>query len=162
MFGKLMSISDELMWRYYTLLTDLSPGEIETERAAGRPMASKMALGRRIVNDFHGPEAAVAAEEEWRRVHQARQAPSELRTVFVAAGDHKPHTLLVSAGLAKSNGEAVRLLRQRAVRRDGSVVEPGADITLSPKDTFVLSVGPARHVRISAPATPTSDPKPRA
>ena len=81
MYAKLMSISDELMWRYYTLLTDLSPGEIEAERAAGRPMASKMALGRRIVNDFHGPEAAAAAEEEWRRVHQARQAPSELQTV---------------------------------------------------------------------------------
>jgi tyrosyl-tRNA synthetase len=149
MYAKLMSISDELMWRYYTLLTDLAPDEIEAERGAARPMASKMALGRRIVADFHGPEAAGTAEEEWRRVHQARQAPSELRTVALAPGGYKPHVLLVTAGLAKSNGEAVRLLRQRAVRRDGSVVEAGAELSLTAAQSFVLSVGPARHVRIS-------------
>lgn len=148
MFAKLMSVSDDLMWRYYTLLTDLSPGEVEAERAAGRPMASKMALGRRIVADFHGAAAAEAAEAEWRRVHQERQAPSELRVVRVAAGPVKPHVLLVQAGFAKSNGEAVRLLRQRAVKRDGVVVEAGADLVLSPGQGFVLSVGAARHARI--------------
>jgi tyrosyl-tRNA synthetase len=150
MYAKLMSISDELMWRYYTLLTDLPPDELEAEKAAGRPMASKMALGRRIVSDFHGAPAAAAAEDEWRRVHQARQAPSELRTVVVPPGSHKPHALLVTAGLAKSNGEAVRLLRQRAVRRDGNVLEAAGDLSLAAAESFVLSVGPARHVRISA------------
>ncbi len=150
MYAKLMSISDELMWRYYTLLTDLSQPEIEAERQAGRPMASKMALGRRIVGDFHGASAATAAEEEWRRVHQQHQAPSELRAVPVAPGAHKPHLLLVAAGLAKSNGEAVRLLRQRAVRRDGAVLDAAADVVLDPGQAFVLSVGPARHVRIEA------------
>jgi tyrosyl-tRNA synthetase len=148
MYSKLMSISDELMWRYYTLLTDLSPEEIEVEKAASRPMASKMALGRRIVADFHGSEAAVAAEEEWRRVHQERQAPSELRVVHVAAGPLKPHLLLVQAGLARSNGEAVRLLRQRAVRRDGVALDAGAEVVLARGEAFVLSVGAARHVRI--------------
>jgi tyrosyl-tRNA synthetase len=150
MYAKLMSISDELMWRYYTLLTDLSPAEIESERAAGRPMASKMALGRRIVADFHSTPSSAAAEEEWRRVHQERQAPSELRVVPVAAGPHRPHTLVVQAGLAKSNGEAVRLLRQRAVRRDGAVLEAGTDVVLASGASFVLSVGAARHVRIVA------------
>jgi tyrosyl-tRNA synthetase len=150
MYAKLMSISDELMWRYYTLLTDLSPGEIEAEKAAGRPMASKMDLGRRIVGDFHGREAAARAEAEWRRVHQQGQAPSELRVVRVAAGAVKPHLLLVQAGLARSNGEAVRLLRQRAVRRDGGVLETGADVMLAAGESFVLSVGAARHVRIEA------------
>ncbi len=148
MYAKLMSISDQLMWRYYTLLTDLSPDEIGAEKALGRPMASKMALGRRIVADFHGQAAAQGAEEEWSRVHQQRQAPSELRVVVVPAGPHKPHALLVAAGLAKSNGEAVRLLRQRAVRRDGQVVEAGAELTLVQASSFVLAVGPARHVRI--------------
>ncbi len=150
MFAKLMSISDELMWRYYTLLTDLSPDEIEAERAAGRPMASKMSLGRRIVADFHGPEAAEGASAEWRRVHQERQAPSELRVVRVAAGPVKPHLLLVEAGFAKSNGEAVRLLRQRAVRRDGAVLEAGSELVLAPGESFVLSVGAARHARVEA------------
>jgi tyrosyl-tRNA synthetase len=148
MYAKLMSVSDALMWRYYTLLTDLGPDEIEAEKAASRPMASKMALGRRIVADFHGPGASEAAEAEWRRVHQERQAPSDLRVVRVAAGALKPHLLLVQAGLAKSNGEAVRLLRQRAVRRDGTAVEAGAEVVLAAGESFVLSVGAARHVRI--------------
>jgi tyrosyl-tRNA synthetase len=148
-YAKLMGISDELMWRYYTLLTDLSADELAAEKAAERPMAAKMALGRRIVADFHGPAAAQAAQDEWRRVHQERQAPSDLRVVSVAAGAHKVHALVVLAGLAKSNGEAVRLLRQRAVRRDGVVLE-AADVALAAGEGFVLSVGPARHVRIEA------------
>jgi tyrosyl-tRNA synthetase len=150
MYAKLMSISDELMWRYYALLTDLSPDEIEAEKTASRPMASKMTLGRRIVGDFHGGEAAEAAEAEWRRVHQERQAPSDLRVVRVAAGTLKPHALVVAAGLARSNGEAVRLLRQRAVRRDGAVVEAAGEFVLARGEGFVLSVGAARHVRIEA------------
>jgi tyrosyl-tRNA synthetase len=150
MFAKVMSISDELMWRYYTLVTDLRPDEIEAEKAAARPMASKLALARRIVADFHGEAEAAAAEEEWRRVHQRGEAPSELRVVVVPAGALKPHALLVLAGLAKSNGEAVRLLRQRAVRRDGAPLEAGADLLLAAGEAFLLSVGPARHVRIEA------------
>jgi tyrosyl-tRNA synthetase len=150
MFAKVMSISDELMWRYYTLVTDLRPDEIEAEKAAARPMASKLALARRIVADFHGEAEAAAAEEEWRRVHQRGEAPSELRVVVVPAGALKPHALLVLAGLAKSNGEAVRLLRQRAVRRDGAPLEAVADLLLAAGEAFVLSVGPARHVRIEA------------
>jgi tyrosyl-tRNA synthetase len=150
MFAKIMSISDELMWRYYTLLTDLSAGEIEAEKAAGRPMASKMALGRRIVTDFHGADAAAEAEAEWRRVHQQGQAPSELRVVRVDAGKVKPHVLVVQAGLAKSNGEAVRLLRQGAVRRNGTPLDSGGDLVLSAGESFVLSVGAARHVRVEA------------
>jgi tyrosyl-tRNA synthetase len=150
MFAKVMSISDDLMWRYYTLLTDLAPADVDAERAKGRPMESKMALGRLLVSDFHDATAAGAAEQEWRQVHQARQAPSELRVVPVEPGPHKPHHLVVRAGLAKSNGEAVRLLRQRAVRRDGVVLEARAAVDLGPGEGFVLSVGPARHVRIQA------------
>ena len=118
MFAKVMSISDDLMWRYYLLLTDLSPAEIEAEKAKGAPMASKLELGRRIVADFHGPEAGPAAEAEWRRVHQQRQAPRVLRVVRVTAGAHKPREILVAAGLASSNSDAERLLRQRAVKRE--------------------------------------------
>ena len=113
-------------------------------------MASKMALGRKIVTDFHGAAAAEAAEAEWRRVHQQGQAPSELAEVRVAAGSLKPHALVVAAGLAKSNGEAVRLLRQRAVRRDGQTLDASADVVVAMGASFVLSVGAARHVRIVA------------
>jgi tyrosyl-tRNA synthetase len=152
MYAKVMSISDELMWRYYTLLTDLAPDEIEAERSEGRPMDSKKALARRLVRDFHGPQEADAAGAEWERVHQQRQAPRDLPVVEVEPGVYKPHRLVVQAGMARSNGEAVRLLRQRAVRRDGVVLEPGVEMALKPAEGFVLSVGPARHVRIEPSA----------
>ena len=150
MYAKLLSISDDLMWRYYPLLTDLSPAALEKEKAAGRPMASKMALARRLVADFHGSEAAAAAEAEWRRVHQERQTPSDMPAVSVPAGSYKPHELLARAGLTRSNSEGVRLLRQGAVRRDGAPVEPGAELRLEPGASLVLSIGPARFVRVEA------------
>jgi tyrosyl-tRNA synthetase len=159
MFSKVMSISDELMWRYYLLLTDMDAATIATERAKGDPMASKMKLGRAIVADFHGEPRAESAEMEWRRVHQQHQAPSDLRVVTVAAGALKPRELLVQAGLANSKSEAERLLRQRAVKRDGTVIESGTDIALARGAGFVLSVGPARHVRVEAgfPAGPSEN-----
>ena len=150
MFAKVMSISDDLMWRYYTLLTDLGTDDVEAERAKGHPMASKLTLGRLIVTDFLGAGAAEAAQDEWKRVHQEHQPPTGLKVVHVDAGSHKPHHLIVKAGLARSNGEAVRLLRQRAVRRDGVAIGPEATIDLAAGEAFVLSVGPARHVRIEA------------
>jgi len=155
MYAKLLSISDELMWRYYLLLTDVSPAGLEAEKAAGRPLASKMALARRLVSDFHGAEAAAEAEAEWRRVHQQRQAPSDMPVVSVPAGSYKPHELLARAGLTRSNSEGVRLLRQGAVRTDGVPVEPGAELRVRPGGSFVLSIGPARFVRVqAAPAGP--------
>ena len=150
MYAKLLSISDELMWRYYLLLTDVSPAGLEAEKAAGRPLASKMALARRLVSDFHGAEAATEAEAEWRRVHQQRQAPSDMPVVSVPAGSYKPHELLARAGLTRSNSEGVRLLRQGAVRTDGVPVEPGAELRVRPGGSFVLSIGPARFVRVEA------------
>jgi len=148
MVEKLMSISDELMWRYYLLLTDLTQGEIESERKAGAPMVSKMALARRIVADFHGAAAAAGAEEEWRRVHQERQTPAEMRLVELEKDSFKPHELLVRAGLEASSSGAVRLLKQGAVKRDGVLVEPGVELRFEPGREYVLSVGPRRFVRV--------------
>jgi tyrosyl-tRNA synthetase len=148
MVEKLMSISDELMWRYYLLLTDLTQGEIESERKAGAPMVSKMALARRIVADFHGAAAAAGAEEEWRRVHQERQTPAEMPLVELEKDSFKPHELLVRAGLEASSSGAVRLLKQGAVKRDGVLVEPGVELRFEPGREYVLSVGPRRFVRV--------------
>jgi len=148
-YSKTLSISDALMWRYYALLTDLGPEAIEAEQATGAPMASKMALARRLVTDFHGAQAAETAEAEWRRVHQQRQAPSEMAVLRLAAGTHKLREVLVAGGLARSRSEAERLVRQRAVRRDGVVVVSG-EISLVSGETAVISVGPARFLRIEA------------
>ncbi len=149
-FAKVMSISDELMWRYYLLLTDLAPPEIEAEKAKGQPMASKLALARRLVADLHGAAPAESADGEWRRVHQQRQAPAAVKLVRVAAGGYKPHELLATCGLAKSKSDAVRLLKQRAVKRDGALVDASAELRVAPGKGFVLSVGPARFVRVEA------------
>jgi tyrosyl-tRNA synthetase len=149
-FAKTMSVSDELMWRYYLLLTDLAPAQIEQEKAKAQPMTSKLALARRLVADFHGENAALAADAEWRRVHQQRQAPSEAPVVRVPAGGYKPHELLATCGLAKSKSDAVRLLKQRAVKRDGAPIDGSNELRVTPGEGFVLSVGPARFVRVEA------------
>jgi tyrosyl-tRNA synthetase len=146
-FAKTMSISDELMWKYYVLLTDLAKDEIDAERGNGKPMESKLGLARRLVADFHGAAEAERAEAEWRRVHQARQAPSEMRSLQVAPGTHKLNELLVSASLAKSRSDAARLVKQNAVRRDGATLA-GGELELRAGESFVLAVGPARFVKI--------------
>jgi tyrosyl-tRNA synthetase len=147
MFAKVLSISDQLMWRYYLLLTDSAPSDIDVLKARNEPMQAKFELARRIVTDFHGAADAQAAEAEWRRVHQGRQAPSEMPTHAIAPGAHKAHELLAAHGLAPSKSEAVRLVRQRAVKRDGLVIEPGQDLEAEPGSSFVLSVGPTRYAR---------------
>ena len=149
-FAKVLSVSDDLMWKYYTLLTDLTPAEVEAERARGAPMASKMALAGRLAADFHGVPAAKAAEAEWRRVHQERQAPQDMPVRRVAPGAHRPHRLLVDAGLAGSGSEGVRLLRQKAVKLDGRVLDGGQDLVLEAGQSAVLSVGASRFVRLLA------------
>ena len=147
MYAKLMSISDELMWKYYTLLTDLASQEIEAEKAKAQPMASKMALARRIVTDFHDANAAESAESEWRRIHQQHQAPSEMETCELS-GEFRPHQLLLQAGLVTSSSEGARLVRQGAVKLDGNAIDQTGTITIGPGAAHVLSVGSKRHVRI--------------
>jgi tyrosyl-tRNA synthetase len=152
-FSKAMSISDELMWKYYTLLTDLAPDAIQAERGRGRPMESKLALAGRLVADFHGAPAATAAEAEWRRVHQERHSPAEMPVFPLPPGAHKLREVMASAGLAPSKSEAQRLIRQRAVKRDGAVVEAD-DLAAAPGESFVISVGAGRFVRIEVEKKP--------
>jgi tyrosyl-tRNA synthetase len=160
MYERLMSISDDLMWRYYGLLTELGPAEIGTEKARGEPMASKMALARRIIADFHGQPAAEAAETEWRRVHQQHRAPSDVEEQH-RVGTFKPHQLLVDLGLVASSSEGARLVRQGAVKVDGRVIRPSDVITIplggeirvgsAPASREILvSVGARRHVRVKS------------
>jgi tyrosyl-tRNA synthetase len=148
MFAKLLSISDELMWRYYTLLTDLTPREVEQERESGRPMESKLALARRLVSDFHGPSAGRGAEDDWRAVHQQKQAPREMPVLRVAAAGfpRRAHEFLAEHGLAPSKSEAMRLLKARAVKRDGIVMAVGEDLLAD--QPFTISIGPSRFYRV--------------
>lgn len=125
-YGKAMSISDELMWRYYDLVTDLTPAEIarmkaDVEGGAQHPRDLKSALAKRIVADFHSQAEADRAEAEFIRRFREHQAPSEVRTVeFAATGPKmKMVELLVGTGMAPSKAEARRLITQGGVKLDG-------------------------------------------
>jgi tyrosyl-tRNA synthetase len=138
MYGKLMSISDELMWKYWTLLTDLRASEIvamQADVAAGKlhPMQAKKNLAWGIVRDFHSKDAADAAAENWAKQFQQRTVAEDAPAVkisLVAEGlvvelGLKEGTvvrvpkLLQLAGLASSTGEATRKLGENAVSVDG-------------------------------------------
>jgi tyrosyl-tRNA synthetase len=156
-YGKVMSISDELMWRYYELLTDVSSKEIEqmkADAAAGRqhPMELKKALARRIVQDFHGEQAAKQADENWARQFQKDQVPENIENQTIAmssisADATSPNgnlairidKLVVAAGLADSATDAQRKRKQKAVRINDQVIE---EHTFAPESKeFVLKVG---------------------
>jgi len=87
MYGKVMSISDEMMWRYYELLTDVSLAEIEKMKRESHPMQAKKDLARRIVGDFHLAEAATRAGEDWAKQFQNSGAPDSIETVDVSIAD---------------------------------------------------------------------------
>ena len=157
MFGKLMSISDALMWRYWTLLTDLSPADIEARRiGVGKghlhPMDVKFELARAITEDFHGADATTAAEQLFRAVHQRRETPEEVEEITIpACADPRPLAkVLVDAGLAPSNAEARRLIQQGGVRLDGLVVRDGfATLGLTSGCVHLLQVGKRRFARLA-------------
>ncbi len=86
MYGKLMSISDEMMWRYYELLTDVQVAEIEEMKREAHPMQAKKDLARRIVADFHSPEAAAQASEDWAKQFQKDQVPENVERVEIRIG----------------------------------------------------------------------------
>jgi tyrosyl-tRNA synthetase len=156
-FGKVMSISDDLMWRYYELLTDVTTREIDELKQAvakgeAHPMKLKQELALRIVKDFHGHDAAVHSADEWAKMFQKHEAPEDLPLVTVKFAEAAaPNTasspdgivqvrldkLLAAAGLASSVTDGSRKVKQNAVKLDGELkndlvasVKLGAEFTL--------------------------------
>jgi len=153
-FGKVMSISDDLMWRYYELCTDLTREEIVALRKAAEngernPRDIKVGLAKTIVSDFHSAKDAERAEEEFDRIFRQKEAPQEIEERTVAASDWGLRALLVETRLASSNADARRLIEQGGVSIDGrpitivNHVEP-----LKPGMTVVIKVGKRRFVRV--------------
>jgi tyrosyl-tRNA synthetase len=177
-YGKVLSISDQLMWRYYEVLTDVTTSEIEqmkADAASGKqhPMVLKKALARRIVQDFHSPQAAQDAETNWSKQFQKDEVPENVETVSIPSaqvyvkqtevveGGSLPYyplfdfeeiakgafvslfrldKIMTLAALSSSNSEAVRKLKERAVRINGDVVVVNQIATIPPRE-FVLTVG---------------------
>jgi len=120
-FGKLMSVTDDLMWRYYELLSARTSGEIAALRA-GHPKAAKVALAREIVERFHGAEAARQAEAHFEQVHARRETPEDVAEVALSLAGQASLPLaaaLADAKLASSRSEARRLVAQGGVTVNG-------------------------------------------
>jgi tyrosyl-tRNA synthetase len=167
MYGKIMSISDEMMWRYYELLTDVQIPEIESLKSAGmHPMDAKKALAHYIVKDFHSPAEASKAGEDWVSQFQKHSVPEDLECVDVplativvdgvrqVAGGHsgqenkrliRLQKLIPIVGLAASNTEAAAKCKQGAVGlfdQSGQPFVTGALVAMLPlNEFFVLRVG---------------------
>ena len=135
MYGKLMSISDEMMWRYYELLTDVQMAEIEQMKKDAHPMQAKKDLAARIVKDFHSADAATKAAEDWAKQFQKNQAPESVEEVTidkssVSAGSESNNgsyairvdKLLKEVGLVSSRTEGERKIQEGAVTINGDTV----------------------------------------
>ena len=156
-YGKTMSISDDLMWRYYELCTDVSLAGIEQLKqlvAKGElhPKKAKEGLAMRIITDFNGEAAAKAAREEFERVFREGGTPDVIEEHRFPVGNGTVFLpkLLTEVGLATSKSEVNRLLKQRAVRVDGEQLGQGVlELAVSSGDQKLFKVGKRRFARIT-------------
>ncbi len=151
MYGRIMSMSDEVLPLYFEVLTDVPMAEIHEMKqamASGQvnPRDLKMRLAREIVAQFHDPTAAVAAEAAFIRQFVEREVPEDIPT-FTLTGPSGIVDVLVASGLAPSKSEARRLIDGGGVRVDGERVE-GYTLTLNPGANAVVQVGRRKFVRV--------------
>jgi tyrosyl-tRNA synthetase len=154
-FGKVMSISDELMFRYYELLTEVPLADIQQLRsdiAAGKrhPMDVKADLAVRIIAGYHGTAAAESAREEFSRVFRKKEKPEDIETKEISLGSAplRLTKLLASLNLASSNTDAQRLIESGAVHmNDERVTDPKAEI--STPGEYLFKVGKRRFLKLS-------------
>ena len=155
MFGKLMSISDDMMWTYFDLVTDDSPMEIQkwkNQVASGElpAMLAKKRLALDVVKDFYGEQSAFAAAEEWTHVYSERRPPTNVPQWDVSAGPpRRVAALLQDAGALPSRSEAERLIKQGGVDVDGvPVTDVKADLALESEKKYLVRAGKKKFVRI--------------
>lgn len=155
MFGKTMRVSDELMFRWYELLTDLKPAELtrlKEDVSSGRqhPRTVKVELAKFLIRRFHSAEAAQHAEEEFNRIFVDKGLPDEVPEFATSAEAALPLAgLMVKAGLAASNSEAQRLITGGGVQIDGQKVEdPRLKMDLVSGQAFVLKAGKKKFVKV--------------
>jgi tyrosyl-tRNA synthetase len=149
MFGKTMSIPDNLMENYYTLLTDLPVDEIKTlcDASKTHPKQAKVKLGKIIVEQFHNAQAAEKAAEDFDKIFAQNQLPDDMPEVEVAAEAVMVSKLLVQLGLVETGGEAKRMVKQGGVRvNDEKIDDPSQEIT--PTGGMVVQVGKRKFAKL--------------
>ncbi len=154
-YGKVMSISDELMARYYELLSDIELSELENIKdgikgdPGGRhPMESKKQLARELVARYYDAPEAVGAEQEFINQFKQKEIPEDLPEVKISTSSPLwICRLLMEAGLVKSNGEARRMIKQGGVKVDGAKIEDD-NLEVQPEDDIILQVGKRKFAKI--------------
>lgn len=157
-FGKAMSISDEMMWKYFTLVLNWSPDQVKAlqdgvQRGETHPRDAKDRLAKELVSRFHGEAAGQAASDEFRRVFSAGLVPSDVPEMAVtsdmlaADGTAGVVALMVKGGLCASNGEARRLIQQGAVKIGEDKVSD-AQMKLVPVDGMIIRSGKRGFVKL--------------
>ena len=152
-FGKVMSISDELMYRYYELLTDLSVQEIDALRlgvtSGGRnPRDIKAELAKSIIADFHSKEDAVRSEEEFIRRFRLKEVPEEVEELYEQPGKWKLVDLLNKNNLTPSKSEARRLIEQGGVQINGErQTQPDCEVDIT-EEPILIKIGKRRFYRL--------------
>ena len=154
MYGKTMSVSDDLIIPYFRLLTEVSGSELEAmeqqmAEEQVNPRDLKMRLAREIIAIYHGQEEARAAEDEFKHVFQDRGMPDEILEYAVAAKDQHIWIvrLLVASGMAATNGEARRLVYQGGIKIDGRKVTD-QDLELQVDGELVIKIGKKRFLKV--------------
>ena len=149
MFGKVMSISDDMMENYFTLLTDI-PTEKITDLVnpdKTHPKQAKVLLGKTIVAQFHGQDAAESAAAEFDKVFARGQLPDDIAEVEISSQPIAANKLLLACKLVSSGGEAKRMIKQSAASIDGKkLTDPNAEIT--PTDGAIIRVGKRKFTRL--------------
>ena len=175
MFGKIMSIPDELMWTYYELVTDRTPEQIaalklEVSSGALHPMDAKMRLAEEIVSGFHGPDAARKAAENFQRVFRDRQAPAQMQEIRlkridgglvtqvesqgatvsqIISGVRKWSQVLAYLKQIESAAEAERLIKQGGLEIDGQIVkDPTAKLDPIGAASYEVRLGKKKFLRL--------------
>jgi tyrosyl-tRNA synthetase len=159
MFGKTMRVSDELMIRYYELLTDISVSDLEKlkddlKSGKAHPRNVKVDLAKALVARFHSSEAADNAVAEFDRIFVQKGLPDEVPLKEVPPADNIwICKLMAELGLATSSSEARRLVEQKAVERDGEkITDPQLKFALKSGEEFVLKAGKKKFVRVKVTA----------
>ena len=156
MFRKVMQVSDDLMWRYYELLTDKSLAEIAAMKASMHPMEAKVALGKHIVADFHSAEDAERAAEVFNAVVRRKEVPSDVQTVALPEGvvtdaGLRVDKLIARVGLVDSVTEGARKIKAGAVEINGEKVKEV--LMPNPPSEMVIQVG-KNWRRVAPPSEP--------
>jgi tyrosyl-tRNA synthetase len=153
MYGKIMSVPDSLVWKYFTYLTRIPLKEIETlsrqvKAETAHPRDIKMALAREIVSFFHTARAAEESERAFIRVFQERKNPREMPVIMIAQKQISLLDLVMAAKLAASKAEARRVIKQGGLSINGKTkTDPHASIALSP-DGSIVKKGKRHFVKI--------------